>query len=414
MADTTAQPSPSTTSTYFAIELLVANIIILFIGCILNGILLYTLIKARRSLRRRHDIPPSLVLITGLFTWALTQLVAYVCELANGGLIHNTFGILICQFQVITIALTVGIALSGHMLLALERYKTIIQNRVMEPKEAILNVVGLLISQIILLTIYMRLTVRPFEPIGIGIVCIFQCTSPSVVDMWFPVLQTVMFGHSFLVLAAIYMRIYLRVFDVNKKTLEDFVSLGITDSASTPPSSPVDLSPARFLIAGPTFSEIKLGHSHQSSTTGPQTAKHLHRVQIFRGRKNLTTDDLQRRVLHRCVVILLSFQACYIPTLVAYLYRIITHQDVHPALDIFGSLFSIADISLTPIMFLYFDGDYRAAARRFVWEPAVEAMLRLAPRCMRTKQASGKVHPDEKVDIGPPLSVAISKSTDME
>ncbi|KAJ3086478.1 hypothetical protein HK102_013060 [Quaeritorhiza haematococci] len=354
-------PTPLSSSLFNAAS--IAHLVIASLGVLLNGILLFSIIKDRRRIQpRRNDFLPCLILIGGLFIWSLTLFIGYTGVIANNGITDNAVGSFICNFQGFGIHVVTGVAVSGHVILAMERHSTIILNQPAPAKAVIGHLVGVIIIQSTTAIIHMALTEPSFEPLESGTLCLFLFTSLNMVDVWLPITSMIALSLTFPILWVVYLKIYMRVSSV-ERGVKDAGRVSELVLSSTPSFDSQNTSEYQTEIRSMEPSESATSKTPDPTLTSTEP-------------KNPTNifTALQRRVLKRCVLILLFFQAFYGPTVFTIIYRLITRQRIDATLEACCTLFAELDTPVTPIMFLYFDEDVRTAVRGNVWEPVVRGV----------------------------------------
>ncbi|KAJ3086480.1 hypothetical protein HK102_013062 [Quaeritorhiza haematococci] len=352
-------------SEWFFNAVSIAHLAIASLGLLLNGILLFSIVKERRRIQpRRNDFLPCLILISSLFIWSLTLFIGYTGVIANKGITDDAVGSFICNFQGFGIHVVTGVAISGHVILAMERHGTIVLNQPMPAKAVMAALMGITFIQATMTIIHMALTEPSFEPLESGTLCLFLLTSVNTVDVWLPVTSMIALSLTFPTLWMVYLTIYMRVLSVERglKDAGRFSELSVVVT-STPSFESQNVSEHQTEMKSiePSKSSKPPYPTLTSTRSGPKIPTNI-----------FTT--LQRRVLKRCVLILLCFQAFYGTTVFAVVYRLITRQRIDATLEACCTLFTELDTPVTPIMFLYFDEDVRTAVRRNVWEPVVRGL----------------------------------------
>ncbi|KAJ3086482.1 hypothetical protein HK102_013064 [Quaeritorhiza haematococci] len=346
-------------SSSFSNAVSITHMAIASLGVLLNGILLFSIIKDRRRLQqRRNDFLGCLMLIGALFIWSLTLFIGYIGVIANNGITDDAVGSFICNFQGFGLHLVTGVAVNGHMILGMERHSTIILNQHVPAKAAIGHLLGVIFIQTSTGIVHMALTEPSFEPLESGSPCLFRFTSSKTVDVWLPISAMAALSFSFTMLWVVYLKIYMRVLSVDRdvKDVGKFSELALSPTPVSSNQTEVRSIPPLATSKKP--DPLSTYPNGQSPTT---SSSDIH-------------TNLQRHVLKRCVVILFCFQAFYGPLFFTIIYRLITHQHIDPVLEVCSTLFAELDTPVTPIMFLYFDVDIRTAVRGFVWEPAVRGV----------------------------------------
>ena len=104
----------------------VGELAILAIGAVLNGGLIYAVVR-ERLFRRKID-QAALVEILGSALFCTFLALTYATTLVNGGFAGST-GFIVCQLQGLIITVFMGMMVTGHCLMARERYVKIVLER---------------------------------------------------------------------------------------------------------------------------------------------------------------------------------------------------------------------------------------------------------------------------------------------
>ncbi|KAJ3077925.1 hypothetical protein HK102_004855 [Quaeritorhiza haematococci] len=368
--------------------ILILHNVIQLSGAFLNGILLYSIVKERAH-RQRHDAA-ALVLISALFTWGCVQFITSLLVNVNGGVSRNHFGFIVCQSQGVIVNVLTGVAICAHMLLAMERYSAAILNRKLSWKVFAATFIGNTSIMFAASFAQITATARHFEPMETATWCHFPFTSITSPTDVLPAITIISYmGAAISLLNVVYLRIYIKVFMVTREvadmehTSEKSVTAPSQDLPA--PSSPTSPRPPSPLSMAPHTNTYDVTHSHDyraaqlaAAHTSPSpynstnNSYHDHSNDTTVAPENpstnrITTNDLQKRVFIRCVVILGSFVSFYSAAFLTMIYRLATRKSIHPAIEFASTLCTMFDLLVTPSLLLYFDADYRAAVKRHVF-----------------------------------------------
>ena len=248
--------------------------------------LLYAILRV--GLYRTPSERAALVPTVGMSFYGLGAATTYAISLYIRGFQSSPFGEVACQIQGVVITASIGMAFTGHFVLAVERYHRFVLNRELTLR-AMQALTALQVAAIIGICWYSASRFRLFTG---GIYCYFALSSsapelriPSIICVSY--CFTILFGITFC-----YGMIYLRARNLFRR---DSPSVGVTRQKGAEEMTAENLH----------ATNLSTYNNHETGVAG---------------------DTVQQAVLFRCLVVLVAFVIFYAPSFSVFLYELITGE----------------------------------------------------------------------------------------
>jgi hypothetical protein len=318
--------------------------LVFFIGMVLNGLLLFAILK-EKSLRKKTIDWAFLYVVSSSFTWGLTGLFFPLWIMFNSEIPDA-----ICTASAVFTNAGAALTIVGHLLVVCERYRSCITERNLTKGEFIAVIIVPLSGVIIpLIGQYFH---TGFELDITGVYCTFKYTSTDSLDILFAGIPFIFLCIITNIMGVIYYKIYIKVREVRQEVKNAM--------NSTNPDLRSDTALNSSKNRNTMNDSFKSGKSRSMDFPVPSQRNVRESIQ-----------DNERKVFRRCIILFMAFVISYGGASFIIAYKLISK--INPS-ALFCTLFQASsglDLWLSPLLLIYLNKQYKEAFQRHVLRKSV-------------------------------------------